>query len=148
MRHIMLTALGTVALLVLLLRYPTSSGTSLASPPAAVNSSPAPNAGVADVAATGGTTGITVTGSPVSTRYGVVQVQLTVSGGEITAARAVQAPDGNGRDRQISAYAVPVLDREAVAAGSAHIDGVTGATGTSEGYLDSLQSAIDQAHLS
>lgn len=145
MRPIVLTVAGTVAILVLLLRYPTSLGTSLASPPAAVNSPPAPNAGVADVAATGGTT---VTGSPISTRYGIVQVQLTVSGGKITAARALQAPDSNGRDRRINAYAVPILDREAVAAGSAHIDGVTGATGTSEGYVDSLQSAIDQAHLS
>ncbi|MCA1821493.1 MAG: FMN-binding protein [Pseudonocardia sp.] len=145
MRRISLTVLGTIAMLVLLLRYPTSFGTSLASPPAAVNSPSAPNAGVADVAATGGTT---VTGSAISTRYGIVQVQLTILGGKIAAAHAVQAPGANHRDRQISAYAVPILDRQAVAAQSAHIDGVTGATGTSGGYLDSLQSAIDQAHLS
>jgi uncharacterized protein with FMN-binding domain len=144
MRRISLTVLGTIAMLVLLLRYPTSLGTSLASPPAAVSSPPASHAGVADVTAAGGTT---VTGSAISTRYGIVQVQLTVLGGKITAARAVQAPDGNGRDRQISAYAVPILDRQVVAAQSAHIDGVTGATTTSEGYVDSLQSAIDQAHL-
>jgi uncharacterized protein with FMN-binding domain len=145
MRRISLTVLGTIAMLVLLLRYPISFGTSLASPPAAVNSPPAANAGVADVAATGG---ITVTGSAISTRYGIVQIQLTVLGGKITAATAVQAPDGNGRDRQINAHPVPILDRQAVAAQSTHIDGVTGATGTSEGYLDSLLSAIDQVHLS
>ena len=145
MRRISLTVLGTIAMLVLLLRYPTSFGTSLASPPAAVNSPPAPNAGFADVATTGGTT---VSGPAISTRYGIVQVQLTILGGKITAAQAVQAPGATPRDRQISAYAVPILDRQAVAAQSAHIDGVTGATETSGGYLDSLQSAIDQAHLS
>jgi uncharacterized protein with FMN-binding domain len=144
MRRITLSVLGTVALLVVLLRYPTSFGTSLASPPVAVNSPPAPNAGVADVAAAGG---ITVTGSPIDTRYGTVQVQLTVAGGKITAARALQAPGSNGRDWRINAYAVPILNQQAVAAQSAHIDGVTGATATSEGYVASLQSAIDQAHL-
>lgn len=145
MRRITLSVLGTVAMLVVLLRYPTSLGTSLASPPVAVNSPPAPNAGVADVAAAGGTT---VTGSPIETRYGTVQVQLTVSGGKITAARALRTPDGNGRDWRINAYAVPILNQEAVAAQSSRIDGVTGATVTSEGYVTSLQSAIDQAHLS
>ena len=145
MRRITLSVLGTAALLVVLLRYPTSFGTSLASPPVAVNSPPAPNAGVADVAAAGGTT---VTGSPIDTRYGTVQVQVTVSGSKITAARALQAPDSNGRDWRINAYAVPILNQQAVAAQSAHIDGVSGATVTSEGYAASLQSAIDQAHLS
>jgi uncharacterized protein with FMN-binding domain len=129
----------------LLLRYPTSLGTSLASPSAAVNSPPAPNTGVADVAAAGGTI---VTGPPIDTRYGTVQVQLTVSGSKITAARTLQAPDGNGRDWRISTYALPILNQETVAAQSARIDGVTGATATSEGYVASLQSAIDQAHLS
>ena len=145
MRRITLSVLGTVALLVVLLRYPTSYGTSLASSPVAVNSPPASNARVADVAAAGGTT---VTGSSVDTRYGTVQVQLTISGGKITAARALQAPDSSGRDWRINAYAVPILNQQAVAAQSAHIDGVTGATVTSEGYVASLQSAIDQAHLS
>ena len=144
MRHITLSVLGTIALLMVLLRYPTSLGTSLASPPAAVNSPSAPNTGVADVAAAGGTT---ITGSPIDTRYGTVQVELTVSDGKITAARTLEAPDGNGRDWRISIYAVSILNQEAVAAQSAHIDGVTGATATSEGYVASLQSAIDQAHL-
>jgi uncharacterized protein with FMN-binding domain len=143
MRRVTLSVLGTVALLVVLLRYPTTFGTSLASPPVAVNSPPAPNAGVADVAAAGGTT---VTGSPIDTRYGTVQVQLTVSGSKITAARALQAPDSNGRDWRINAHRVPILNQQAVAVQSAHIDGVSGATVTSEGYAASLQSAIDQTH--
>jgi hypothetical protein len=58
MRRISLTVLGPIAMLVLL-PYPTSFGTSLARPPAAVNSPPAPDAGVADVAAAGGTTAMT-----------------------------------------------------------------------------------------
>ncbi len=98
MRRITLSALGTMAILMLLLRYPTSLGTSLASPSAAVNSPPAPNTGVADVAAADGTI---VTGPPIDTRYGTVQVQLTVSGSKITAARTLQASDGNGRDSAI-----------------------------------------------
>ena len=59
-------------------------------------------------------------------RYGSVQVRLTVTGGKITAARAVQAPDGNSR--RVNAYALSIPDRQAVTAQSAHIDGVPGAT--------------------
>ncbi|AIR97310.1 FMN-binding protein [Streptomyces glaucescens] len=95
-------------------------------------------------AGTGTQTGArTVTGAAAQTRYGPVQVRITVSGGRITQAAAVRAPDG-GRSGQISADAVPRLDRAAVAAGSADIDAVSGATYTSTGYRQSLQSALDQ----
>ncbi|MFJ4486293.1 FMN-binding protein [Streptomyces longwoodensis] len=86
----------------------------------------------------------TVTGAVAQTQYGPVQVRVTVSGGRITAAEAVQAPKGGESDRK-TALAVPRLNREAVAAGSADIDSVSGATYTSEGYKKSLQSALDQA---
>ncbi|MET9117791.1 FMN-binding protein [Streptomyces longwoodensis] len=86
----------------------------------------------------------TVTGAVAQTQYGPVQVRVTVSGGRITAAEAVQAPKG-GESDQKTALAVPRLNREAVAAGSADIDSVSGATYTSEGYKKSLQSALDQA---
>ena len=76
-----------------------------------------------------------------------MQVAVTVSGGTITAADAVQVPSGNSRDEEINAVAVPILNQEVVAAQSAKIDTVSGATVTSDGYLASLQSAIDQAHL-
>jgi uncharacterized protein with FMN-binding domain len=56
-------------------------------------------------------------------------------------------PSGNGRDREINAYALPVLRQETLAAQSATIDAVSGATVTSEGYRESLQSALDAAHL-
>ena len=91
-------------------------------------------------------TSSTYTGAAVDTRWGVVQVQITVDNATITSADAVQLPQGNPRDQQINAYAVPVLDQEVLRRQSADIDVVSGATVTSEGYLQSLQSAIDQAH--
>ncbi|BDD71097.1 FMN-binding protein [Streptomyces anthocyanicus] len=86
----------------------------------------------------------TVTGDAARTQYGPVQVRLTVSGGKITGAEAVQAPKG-GQSDQVTADAVPKLNRAAVAAGSADIDAVSGATYTSAGYVKSLQSALDKA---
>jgi uncharacterized protein with FMN-binding domain len=86
----------------------------------------------------------TVTGDAAGTQYGPVQVRLTVSGGKITKAEAVQAPKGGQSDR-VTADAVPRLNQAAVAAGSADIDAVSGATYTSAGYVKSLQSALDKA---
>jgi uncharacterized protein with FMN-binding domain len=92
----------------------------------------------------GGTQTKTVTGSVAQTQYGPVQVRITVAGGKITKAEAVQAPKG-GLSDQKTAMAIPKLNQEAVAAGSAKIDSVSGATYTSSGYQQSLQSALDQA---
>ncbi|MGW6908144.1 FMN-binding protein, partial [Streptomyces sp. NPDC054940] len=86
----------------------------------------------------------TVTGSVAQTQYGPVQVRITVAGGKITKAETVQAPSG-GQSTNITANAVPKLNQAAVAAGSADIDAVSGATYTSAGYKESLQSALDQA---
>ncbi|MGW5636933.1 FMN-binding protein [Streptomyces sp. NPDC003832] len=86
----------------------------------------------------------TVTGETVQTEYGPVQVRITVKGGKITAAEAVQSPSG-GQSTRINGNAVPKLNAAAVAAGSADIDAVSGATYTSAGYKQSLQSALDQA---
>ncbi|ANS63993.1 hypothetical protein SLINC_1769 [Streptomyces lincolnensis] len=86
----------------------------------------------------------TVTGSVAQTQYGPVQVRVTVAGGKITKAEAVQTPKG-GQSDQITANAVPKLNQAAVAAGTADIDAVSGATYTSAGYKESLQSALDQA---
>ncbi|MFF7165753.1 FMN-binding protein, partial [Streptomyces sp. NPDC008086] len=85
-----------------------------------------------------------VTGKVSQTQYGPVQVRVTVAGGKITKAEAVQAPKG-GQSDQVTANAVPKLNQAAVAAGSADIDAVSGATYTSAGYKESLQSALDQA---
>jgi uncharacterized protein with FMN-binding domain len=81
----------------------------------------------------------------VQTGCGPVQVRITLSGGKITAATAVQAPGSTPRSRQITADAVPKLNQEAVTAQSARIDAVSGASYTSQGYTQSLQSALDKA---
>jgi uncharacterized protein with FMN-binding domain len=81
------------------------------------------------------------------TRYGNVQVEITVAGGKITKADVLQVPWESGRDQEINSSAVPVLNSEAVQTQSSNIDMVSGATFTSQGYIQSLQSAIDQAHL-
>jgi uncharacterized protein with FMN-binding domain len=89
----------------------------------------------------------TYTGSRTNTRWGIVQVQITVKNGKITNSQAIQYPSSNGRDQQINAYALPILSQEVISAQSANIDAISGATVTSDGYMSSLQSAIDQAHL-
>ncbi|MGW1716313.1 FMN-binding protein [Streptomyces sp. NPDC002156] len=109
-------------------------------PPAAETSAP-------PAAAEGGATsngGGTFTGSVVQTEYGPVQVRVTLTDGKITSASAVQAPSG-GRSDQISGDAIPKLNDAALAAGDADIDAVSGASYTSAGYKESLQSALDQA---
>jgi uncharacterized protein with FMN-binding domain len=116
----------------------TSTGTS-------GTSSAAPSSPSSSSAGSSGTT--TVTGTAADTRWGPVQVQLTVSGGKITAVQVVEYPDGNGRDEEINAQALPILVNETLSAQSATIDMVSGATYTSEGSLTSLQSALDEAGL-
>ena len=87
----------------------------------------------------------TYTGQSTDTRWGPVQVRITVSNGRITAADAIDYPMNNGRDQEINQYAIPQLQSETLQAQSAQIDMVSGATYTSQGYTTSLQSAIDQA---
>ena len=97
-------------------------------------------------AATSGLIDGTFTGSATNTRYGPVQVQITVTGGKIVDVQAVEYPTDNSRDRQINERAIPQLVSETLNAQSADIHLVSGATYTSQGYRDSLQSAIDQAN--
>jgi uncharacterized protein with FMN-binding domain len=89
----------------------------------------------------------TVTGDVAQTQWGPVQVQLTVASGSITAVKVVQYPNGNPRDAEINGYALPILIKETTQQQTASIDMVSGATVTSNGYLQSLQSALDQAGL-
>jgi uncharacterized protein with FMN-binding domain len=89
----------------------------------------------------------TVTGALVQTPYGNVQVRVTVHGNRITNIVAVHLTDSSNTSVQISAGAEPTLRSEALSAQSAHIDLVSGATYTSEGYKTSLQAALDAAHL-
>ncbi|WP_177235598.1 FMN-binding protein [Streptomyces sp. MUSC 14] len=120
-----------------------------AAAPAPSASSPAASGSGAGSGSTSGSgaaqaRSVTATGKVAQTPYGPVQVRITVSGGRIAQAAAVQAPKG-GLSDQKTAMAVPKLNQEAVAAGTAHIDAVSGATYTSTGYRQSLQSALDQA---
>jgi uncharacterized protein with FMN-binding domain len=159
MRRVILAIAATAAALVLLLSFKTHTqsaapGTS----PAAALGRPAPGSGTSSgapapsassagpVSASSGpaSPGRTVTGQAFPTIYGPVQVRITVAGGRITAATAVQYPQESPRDYQINSYAIPQLNSEAVAAGSAKIDAVSGATYTSHGYIGSLQNALDQ----
>ena len=89
----------------------------------------------------------TFTGQAVNTPFGQVQVQVTVSGGTITDVTALHLTDADGRSVQISNRAAPILHDEVLSAQSANVQMVGGATYTSEGYLMSLQSALDQAGL-
>ena len=79
--------------------------------------------------------------------WGQVQVQITVANGKITKAEVLQVPWNTSRDMQINSYAVPIYNQEAVQKQSAQIDAISGATVTYGGYVQSLQSAIDKAHL-
>ncbi|MEU5114569.1 FMN-binding protein [Streptomyces longwoodensis] len=141
-RRVVLTTAATVSGIVLLLSLKPGSD------PASAAAGAAPGApGAVQESAQGGAgaaAGSTVTGDAAQTQYGVVQVRLTVAGGKITRAEAVQAPKG-GRSDSVTADAVPKLNQEAVAAQGADIDAVSGATYTSAGYRQSLQSAIDKA---
>jgi uncharacterized protein with FMN-binding domain len=87
-----------------------------------------------------------VDGDSIDTRWGPVQVEVTVAGGKITDVQPLAVPYDNGRSQEINNYAVPILHQEIIDAQSAQIDTVSGATYTSEGYRQSLQAALDAAH--
>jgi uncharacterized protein with FMN-binding domain len=161
MKRIVLWFMSTLTVVTLLFGYHTSTSSEMAGGRSSVLASPssggsttsgttpgtttAPTPGTTS-GTTSGTTA-TVTGDSTDTRWGPVQVQITVAGGKITDVKVVDYPNGNGRDQQINARALPILVQETLNAQSAHIDMVSGATVTSEGYLGSLQSALDQAGL-
>ena len=170
MRRIVTVFLSTITMLVLLFSYhtstdsgmvaaspvvqaPTSSGapsSTTESPSSPTGSAPSPSSTPKSTPAPkprAAVTSATYTGGVADTQWGPVQVRITVRGGKITQSEAVQYPQGNGRDAEINGYALPVLNQEVVQQQSATIDTVSGATVTSDGYLQSLQSAIDQAHL-
>ncbi len=161
MRRVILAIVGTAAGLVVLLSFKTHSTSAAATPPAAISgtsgqasaptgSSSASSSSSSSPSASKSASSIagaakTVTGTAADTIYGPVQVQITVKNGKVTAAQAVQYPQGSPRDQQINGYAIPVLNQEAVSVSSASIDAVSGATYTSGGYVTSLQSALDKA---
>lgn len=144
MRRITLWLLSTVAIVTLLFGYRTSTSGPTAT--TAAVTAPASTAAPSAAPSTSGTAN-TVTGSVAQTRWGPVQVRITLAARKITAVDVLQYPDGNGRDEQINSYALPILVQDTLTAQNANIDMVSGATVTSTGYLQSLQSALDQAGL-
>jgi uncharacterized protein with FMN-binding domain len=164
MRRITLWLLSTIAAVVLAFSYRTSTTgaggetTAVAAAPA----NPAPTAatptpttpsttGSPSPSATrdsGGDAGSgTYQGSVAQTRWGPIQVTITVAGGKITDVQVPIYPNGNHRDEEINAYALPALRQATLDAQSAQVDTVSGATVTTDGYRESLQAALDAAHL-
>ncbi|SDS33661.1 Uncharacterized protein, contains FMN-binding domain [Friedmanniella luteola] len=172
MRRIVLWLASTVTVVVLLFSYHTSTDSAATAPASTASSRPTSSAAAGSGSGTGGSgsggspvptptasptpspsstassagqASGTYTGTVAQTRWGPVQVQITTAAGKVTAVDVVEYPTENPRDQEINARAVPELVRETIDAQSADIDMVSGATVTSEGYLQSLQSALDQA---
>jgi uncharacterized protein with FMN-binding domain len=165
MKRVLFAVLGTVLGLVALLSFKTQ-GKPLAAAPGGL-----PSAAVSSPASTGGQSSAgTATsappdpapssssatakkksttkkylGSAVETQYGIVQVQVVASGSHIASVSFVQLTAFDGRSQEINSAAAPILLQETLQAQSAHIDTVSGATYTTDGYEQSLQSALDQA---
>ncbi|MEO6826519.1 MAG: FMN-binding protein [Microbacteriaceae bacterium] len=114
-------------------------------PSATPSSAPAPSAPVTPAAPSGVAAG-TFTGSQIQTPYGTVQVKAEIAGGRITDVIALQMTDQGSTSMEIDQQAVPMLRSEVLSSQSAHVDMVSGATYTTEGYLTSLQAALDAAH--
>lgn len=169
MRRIVIWLASTVTILVLIFGYHTStnrtasvgvpSATAPVTPGGATSGAPsgAPSGGASSPSGASPTPSATSSGSAVrksytgaeaQTQWGIVQVRITVTAGKITAVDVPEYPNENPRDAQINAYALPTLVQETLTAQNAEIDMVSGATVTSGGYLQSLQSALDQAGLS
>jgi len=160
MRRVILAIVSTAAALVFLLSFKTHSSTALTTAPVSASDSPSPSSSASASAASptasstaspsstaSVSTAKTVTGDVAQTRYGPVEVRIAVKNGKVTSAEATEYPDQDPRDAQINSYAIPVLNQEAVSASTAQIDTVSGATYTSNGYISSLQSALDKAGL-
>ena len=124
-----------------------------ASAPAKAKASPAASpmkmkakASASPMSGSGGSTATrTITGAVETTMYGPMQVKVTLEGQKITNVSVVQETNDGQESQQIDSFSIPKLTAETLSAQSARIDTVSGATQTSDGYIGSLQSALDQA---
>jgi len=162
MRRAIITIGGTVAGLAALLAFkshpvadataPTPSSTGM-SPTLAVGPNSAVGAGKADGAGSAAASpsgaasasSRTVTGAVANTAYGPMQVQIVLTGKRITKVNVLQQTNSGQESAQIDSFSIPKLTSETLTVQSARIDAVSGATSTSQGYIQSLQSALDQA---
>jgi len=142
MRRVVLALGGTIAGLAMLLSFKSHGAATGATAAAGTlgPTSPAQGGGAADGSATR-----TVTGAAGTTQYGPMQIALTLAGQRITKVTVLQQTDTGAESGQIDSFAIPKLVSETLAAQSDRIDAVTGASYTSAGYIQSLQSAIDKA---
>jgi uncharacterized protein with FMN-binding domain len=159
MKRVLAALFGTLTGLVMLLNFKTHGSATSSTPPAITATGPdttssgagassTPAVSTSRSAAKSSTASTkTVTGNSVDTQWGPVQVRITIKNGKLAGVTAIDYPWNNGRDEEINSYAIPALNKEAVAAGNAQIDMISGATYTSTGYLQSLQSALDRAGL-
>jgi uncharacterized protein with FMN-binding domain len=122
--------------------HPSTTTTTTTGPPAAGRlgpqapaSAPTPSTTTASIR--------TVDGQPATIPYGVVQVRLIITGSTITDVQALQLPNADGHSQSVAQMAVPILRQQVLAAQSAQINGISGATYTSSGYAQSVQSALD-----
>jgi uncharacterized protein with FMN-binding domain len=143
MRRLVIWLASTVTIVVLLFGYHTS--TNKASSAVAPSSASSPTSTTASTPTAPSAKITTYQGAVAQTRWGPVQVQISVQSGKITKVLILQQPNGNRRDAEINDQALPVLINETMSAQSAQIDMVSGATVTSAGYLQSLQAALDEA---
>lgn len=152
MKRALFSVLVTVVGLVLLLNCETPAPPGLAVPVGASGASSAPP-GTTPPAAAPPASGAppadqaprTLVGQTIDTQQGPVQVQITLTGTTISDVTVLQYPNGGGRDTEINSVALPQLVDQTLAAQSADIQMVSGATYTSKGFIASLQSALDQA---
>jgi uncharacterized protein with FMN-binding domain len=160
MKRVLLAITGTVAGLIALLSFKTHAPVGAAAgalpattpapsastaPPQNTTSAP-PRAGSSSTSKNRAkATAKTYLGQAVQTQYGVVQVKVKVTGSHINSVQLVQLSAYDSRSQEINSYAAPILVDETMSAQNAQINTVSGATYTSDGYLQSLQSALDQA---
>jgi len=125
---------------------PSTIKTPAAGQPAASNSG---NTGsqTSSAASSGSYKDGTYTGDVADAFYGNIQVQAVVSGGKLTAINVLQYPNEQDNSIRINSQALPWLKQEAVQAQSANIDMITGATDTSNAFIESLGSALQKAQI-
>jgi uncharacterized protein with FMN-binding domain len=163
MKRILLSTFGTVAGLVALLSFksqahplvstgalpsaglPSSGSSPTDSPTTSAPSNGATSSAPSSSSSSAKTTARTVAGDAIDTRYGVVQVQVTLTGNHIDNVSFLQLTAFDGRSQEINSAAAPILLQETLSAQSAQIDNVSGASYTTDGYVQSLQSALDKA---
>src|SRR5580704_16774639 len=137
MKRLILAVAGTIAGLVALLSFRIQPG------PAAVCSLPAVTLG--PVPSLAGPVTVTTLGQTVRTQFDTIQVRIVTAGGRIRSVAFTKLAGDEQLSDLINAHAGPLLLQRTLKAQSADIDAVSGATYTSDGYRQSLQSALDQA---